>query len=306
MTCENIYRDVCGLHLSYIFQEPVVREAITYKPKPGDVFVVSFPKSGSTWMQQIVYAIYHDGTRPQNLQDFMAKSPFLELVGLEALENMERPGAIKTHLPFNRVPYSPQAKYIFVARNPYDCCVSFYHHTRAFPAYRFADGSFDTFLEKFLAGKVDCGDYFRQLLSWYDHIDDDNVLFVTYEKLKLHTSEEVIKIADFLEEKYGERLRSRPDILERIFDTISAKTMAAFNDEFRKWTEEAAAMTSSRRGKMDDNVKKPMTGDFVRKAIVGDWKNHFNSEQIKRMKETITSKVQGSSVMSLWGDVELP
>ncbi|KAL3194029.1 hypothetical protein MRX96_001938 [Rhipicephalus microplus] len=255
MTCENIYRDVCGLHLSYIFQEPVVREALTYKPKPGDVFVVSFPKSGSTWMQQIVYAIYHDGTRPENLQDFMAKSPFLELVGLEAIENMERPGAIKTHLPFNRVPYYPQAK---------------------------------------------------QLLSWYDHIDDDNVLFVTYEKLKLHTSEEVIKIADFLGEKYGERLRSRPDILERILNTISAKTMAAFNDEFRKWTEEAAALTSSQGGEMDDNVKKPMTGDFVRKAIVGDWKNHFNSKQIKRMKETITSKVQGSSVMRLWEDGELP
>ncbi|KAH8028651.1 hypothetical protein HPB51_017869 [Rhipicephalus microplus] len=214
----------------------------------------------------------------------MAKSPFLELVGLEAIENMERPGAIKTHLPFNRVPYSPQAKYIFVARNPYDCCVSFYHHTRAFPAYRFADGSFDTFLDKFLAGKVDCGDYFRQLLS----------------------CEEVIKIADFLGEKCGERLRSRPDILERILDTISAKTMAAFNDEFRKWTEEAAAMTSSQGGEMDDNVKKPMTGDFVRKAIVGDWKNHFNSEQIKRMKERLTSKVQGSSVMSLWEGVELP
>ncbi|KAL1425329.1 hypothetical protein MTO96_019270 [Rhipicephalus appendiculatus] len=103
------------------------------------------------------------------------------------------PGAIKTHLPFNRVPYSPQAKYIFVARNPYDCCVSFYHHTRAFPAYRFAEGSFDAFLDAFLRGKVDCGDYFDQLLSWYDHIDDENVLFVTYEKLKSHTSEEVIK-----------------------------------------------------------------------------------------------------------------
>ncbi|KAL1457319.1 hypothetical protein MTO96_006244 [Rhipicephalus appendiculatus] len=82
--------------------------------------------------------------------------------------------------------------------------------------------------------------------------------------------------------------------------------MATFNDEFRKWTEEAAEMTLSRAGEVDDVVKKPMNGDFVRKAIVGDWKNHFDSDQIKQMKERIASKLRGSSVMSLWEDVELP
>ncbi|KAL1457321.1 hypothetical protein MTO96_006246 [Rhipicephalus appendiculatus] len=82
--------------------------------------------------------------------------------------------------------------------------------------------------------------------------------------------------------------------------------MAAFNGEFRKWTQRAAEMTLSRGGEVDHVVKKPMNGDFVRKAIVGDWKNHFDSDQIKRMKEKIASKFHGSSVMSLWEDVELP
>ncbi|KAH7941138.1 hypothetical protein HPB49_010332 [Dermacentor silvarum] len=188
MASDRVYRDVSGLHLSCIFQEAVVKEALTYKAKPGDVFVVSFPKSGSTWMQQIVYAIYHDGSKAESLRDFLQKSPVLELVGLEAVQNMPRPGAIKTHLPFNRVPYSPQAKYIFVARNPYDCCVSFYYHTRAFPAYRFADGSFEKFL-----------------------------------------SAAIIKIADFLGDKYGKKLRKQSEVLERILYTISVKTMMEFN-----------------------------------------------------------------------------
>ncbi|KAH7941140.1 hypothetical protein HPB49_010334 [Dermacentor silvarum] len=312
MASDRVYRDVCGLHLSCIFQEPVVKEALTYNPKPGDVFIVSFPKSESTWMQQIVYAIYHDGSKPESLRDFMQKSPFLELVGLETVQNMPRPGAIKTHLPFNRVPYSPQAKYIFVARNPYDCCVSFYYHTRAFPVYRFADGSFDKFSSMFLQGKVDCGDYFDQLLSWYNHTHDENVLFVTYEKLKADPSAGVTKITDFLGDKYGNKLRKQPEVLETILDTISVKTMMAFNSEFRRWTEEAAEMTSP-GGKYQpltdeaaDGLKKPMTGDFVRKAIVGDWKNHFSADQIKRMKERIALKVQESSVMSLWEDFELP
>ncbi|XP_065294472.1 sulfotransferase ssu-1-like isoform X1 [Dermacentor albipictus] len=312
MARDHAYRDVCGLHLSYIFQEPVIKEALAYKPKPDDVFIVSFPKCGSTWMQQIVYAIYHDGSKPKNLRDLMENTPFLEAQGLKAVENMPRPGAIKTHLPFHRVPYSPQAKYIFVARNPYDCCVSFYHHTRAFPAYRFADGSFDEFLSLFLQGRVDYGDYFDQLLSWYNHVHDENVLFITYEKLKVDPSAAVIKIADFLGDKYGNKLRKQPEVLERILDTISVKTMMGLNVQLRRWTEEVAEMTAlggkckPLNDEAADDLMKPMTGDFVRKAIVGDWKNHFSAEQIERMKERIALKIQESTVMSLWEDVELP
>ncbi|XP_075554058.1 sulfotransferase ssu-1-like [Dermacentor variabilis] len=307
MASDHVYRDVCGLHMSYRFQEPVLKEALTYKPKPDDVFVVSFPKSGSTWMQYIVYAIYHDGSKPENLREFLQKSPLLEHQGLEAVENMPRPGAIKTHLPFNRIPYSPQAKYIFVARNPYDCCVSFYHHTRALPAYRFADGSFEKFLSLFLEGKVDYGDYFDHLLSWYNHARDENVLLVTYEKLKADPSTGVIKIADFLGYKYGNKLRKQPGVLGRILDTISVKTMMELNGQLRRYSEEVAL--AGKYKLLNDeaaDLMKPRTGDFVRKAIVGDWKNHFNADQIVQMKERIALKIQESTVMSLWEDVDLP
>jgi hypothetical protein len=36
---------------------------------------------------------------------------------------------IKTHFPYGMTPMNSKAKYIFVARNPKDCVVSFYHHT---------------------------------------------------------------------------------------------------------------------------------------------------------------------------------
>jgi hypothetical protein len=36
---------------------------------------------------------------------------------------------IKTHFPYKLTPQNPNAKYIYVARNPKDCVVSFYHHT---------------------------------------------------------------------------------------------------------------------------------------------------------------------------------
>lgn len=108
--------------------------------------------------------------------------PHLEEIGKETIEKLRQPRVIKTHFPRQLTPYHPAAKYIYVARNPFDCVVSFYHHTRGFiQHYNFADGTFDDFFECFIRGEVDFGDYFDHLLPWYEYRDEENVLFLTYE-----------------------------------------------------------------------------------------------------------------------------
>ncbi|KAG0443224.1 hypothetical protein HPB47_015159 [Ixodes persulcatus] len=154
------------------------------------------------------------------------------------------------------------AKYIYICRNPFDCCVSFFYHTKAMPEYEFQDGTFDEFFEMFIEGKVDFGDYFDHVLSWYEHRNDPNVLFLTYEDLKKDTATWVLKIADFLGEEYE---ATSQDVLET-----------------------------------------PMSGEFVRKGVVGDWRNHFSADQIKRLKERIELKTRGSDLMRLWKDTDIP
>ena len=64
----------------------------------------------------------------------------------------------------------PKAKYIFISRNPKDCVVSFFHHTRGFPQhYDFEDGDFDVYFDLFCEGKVDFGFYYDMLKSWFNH-----------------------------------------------------------------------------------------------------------------------------------------
>ncbi|XP_065294475.1 sulfotransferase ssu-1-like [Dermacentor albipictus] len=312
MTATDVYRIQDGLHISCIFHESLVEEALAYKPKPGDVFIVSFPKCGTTWIQHIVYAIFSDGLPLKDMDDFLRRAPFLDMLGSGAVESMPRPGAIKTHLPYSLQPQLPEAKYIYVTRNPYDCCVSFYHHTKSIPAYRFAQQPFDKFFDMFVEGKVDFGDYFDHLTSWYEHRNDANVLFITYEELQTDRRAGILKIAEFLGESYGRKLRAQPEVLERIFSTSSLKTMKDFNEEFKKWTARALDFIGDTEklqavsAEAAADLKKPMTGDFVRKGFIGDWKNHFTPDQIRRMKERIAAKTKNSAVMSLWKNIDLP
>ncbi|KAF8763471.1 Sulfotransferase 1C2 like protein [Argiope bruennichi] len=196
------YKEIDGLLISSIFSEESFRSAVAYKPRPGDLFIVTYPKCGTTWMQNLVACIFREGRPFTSGLEFFLETPFLELTGAEGAEKMKRPGSIKLHLPFHKTPWSPEAKYIFVARNPKDCCVSHYHHTKNNFAYLFSDGTFDDFFEAFIKGEVGFGDYFDTTLSWWEHRNDPNVIFVIYEELKKDTVNNVLKIAGFIGSEY--------------------------------------------------------------------------------------------------------
>lgn len=312
---ESVYRYVDGLYVSQVFLDGTVRSALSYQPRPDDVFIVTYPKCGTTWMQFIVFCIYNDGETPADMVDFYKRTPFLEMFGAEMAEKMPRPGAIKTHLPYRLQPKSPHARYIYVARNPYDCCVSLYHHTKLFPVYEFEDGTFDEFFEMFLRGQVDFGDYFENLLSWYEHRDDDNVLFLTYEDLKRDPKNGILSVARFLGKEYEDKLLRDPEALEKVLKATSQESMKKFNAEFRK-LESAIRNLQLENGEpreeqaVSDHLKsllaKPITGDFVRKGVVGDWRNHFSEEQIRRLKDSIAARPKALEVMALWKDCDLP
>lgn len=307
-TYQDVYRDVDGLYCGIFFKEQNIRSAMSYSPRAGDVFIVSYPKCGTTWIQQIVCNIFHDGAPPGTLLDIMRLTPFLEVVGAEGVPATPQPGTIKTHLPFNKHRYSVKAKYIYIARNPYDCCVSYYYHTKFFPAYRFNEGTFDQFFEMFVEGKVDFGDYFEHVRSWYNYRNENNVLFVTYEQLKKDTPGMVLKIADFLgKEQYGVKLRQRPGILAKILNETSIESMKKLNPGMNSVAKQTSSMSPDPEHVASGAFSKKTTQvDFVRKGMVGDWRDHFTLEQVARMKERIALKTAGTDVMELWKDVGLP
>lgn len=324
MAHRPLTRVIEGLPWSHYFAEETVRSALAYQPQPDDVFVVSYPKCGTTWLQYLVYNIYSGGVPARNREQFWDNTPFLEMRGAERSAKRTRPGAIKTHLPFSKQPYSPEARYLYITRNPFDCCVSYFYHTKHLPAYCFSEGTFDEFFDLFVGGELEFGDYFDHLLSWYAHRADPNVLFLTYEELKKDTRAAVTKIASFLGDEYAQRLRTEPDLVDRILEAATLRNMKKiFNScDFAAQDEEKTPKYGSSEAQMagtavtqallngDDSIRdlltRPMTGEFVRKGAVGDWKGHFSADQVQRMLDRIRTKTAGSDVMDLWKDVDIP
>lgn len=311
----DAYRDVDGVRVHSFIHENLVRSALSYKPRADEVLVVTYPKCGTTWTQYLILSILSKGHPPSTVRDFLLASPYLEMMGAESVEKMPRPGVIKTHLPFHKRPYSEQAKYIYVARNPYDVCVSFYYHLKSMTPKTVEDVSFAKFHDLFLGDKLSYGAYFDHLLPWYEHRNDPNVLFVTYEKLKEETKAWTLKIANFMDAKYERTLREDQSLAEKVVDAASFINMRlVFKDALQTIMQDLLSLSRERTYKSLEVYRNMVTHwkqmhdatGFVRKGVVGDWRRHFTPQQIKKTKSWIAENTKGSDVMDLWKDIDLP
>ncbi|GIY63126.1 sulfotransferase 1C2A [Caerostris extrusa] len=89
------YAKMNGLLYPAVFSPKCFQEALEYKPKPGDVFIGTYPKCGTTWMQKVAMYIFRKGKEMEKSTDFLKLAPFIDLLGMEGIINMPRPGAFK-------------------------------------------------------------------------------------------------------------------------------------------------------------------------------------------------------------------
>ncbi|KAL3227545.1 hypothetical protein MRX96_048716 [Rhipicephalus microplus] len=299
-----VYLDVDGLRINKRFSPTVVRGAVRYQATASDTFLLSYPKCGTHWAQQIAFLISHRGVPPSNALELHMYAPSLEKFGAETLAELPHRGLIRSHLPYDLVPKHPQAKYIFVCRNPKDVCVSFFYHTKSLPECGFVDGKFEDFFEIFMEGKTDFGDYFEHVLPWYQRRDDDNVLFLNYENMKSDPRRHVLEMAAFLDkDRYDELLRKESmlaDVLK--YSSSECMKMEASNGhaaQSRKCTSKATVPEIMRvLFETPGSIRE--VSNVVRFARTGGWKEHFTSEMNERMEKKILEKFAQTDLISLW------
>jgi peroxiredoxin len=164
-----------------------------FVPRPDDIFIVTYPRSGTTWVQMILYQLTTDGR--MDFPHITKVSPWFErsLKDGTAYNDLPAPRLFKSHLSYRRIPKGP-CKYIYVARDGKDVAVSYYHFQKTHMGFK---GTFDEFFDRFLRGEVPYGSWFRHVRGWYAQRDDPNVLFLRYEDLAADQSGELRRIAGF-------------------------------------------------------------------------------------------------------------
>jgi len=181
--------------------------AFTYEPTERDVFVVTQMKCGTTWMQYLVYEVLERGAGDlvESGRTLYAVSGWLEALKSVSVEDSPligraRPSRIiKTHLPKRHCPWSPAAKYIYVARHPVSCLAS----CRDFLATN--AGALAPPLP--VVEEWFCSENAMWWGPWPDHVrgwweaatGGDNVLFVYFEEMKRDLRSIVNQVAAFLE-----------------------------------------------------------------------------------------------------------
>ena len=147
----------------------------------------------------------------------------------------------------------------------------FYHQKQPAP--------FDQFAKAFRNGEMMPGNWFEHMKQAWEVREEDNLEFVWYKDLDKDMKEDIRKIANHLGKTMTE-------------DDMKALVKHLDIDQFKA------------NSSVNKTQEMPSTGDrpsFIRKGIVGDWKNHFTQEESKEWDSWITSELERTGIQGMRG-----
>ncbi|XP_022056993.2 sulfotransferase family 5A, member 1 [Acanthochromis polyacanthus] len=260
--------------------------AVNFLFKDTDVLIVSYPKSGTTWMQEIVTLVSSRGD-PQFSRTIpnWTRAPWLEHYYCAAVLKASPPErrTITTHLPFHLLGPALQgskAKIIYVSRNPKDVAVSFYHfHKMA--NFLPEPGDFHEFLDHFLEGTLYYGSWFEHIKGWISRTATiNNLLHITYEQMSLDLHATIKKVSAFLQ---------CPLVEPEVNNCVKHCSFSSMRDN-----------NMINYTLVPNDIMDHSKGSFMRKGEIGDWKNMFTKEQNQHFESVCTSKMKGCALEFVW------
>ena len=269
-----------SLHWGYLFSSLTTEEWINdivsnFKPRETDIFVISFPKSGTNWLCHIIEILKTgkplEGPLEKSNTDLgipqidslteevIAKyGDYSKRIPIKSeVEALPPPRVFSTHLPHEYIPKHPSAKYVYIYRNPKDILVSAYHHLSGMKVTQFT-GSFQQFFN--LYTDTSALGYYRHLKGHIGHRAELNKFVLSYEELKADFRQKVVELAHFL----GFQIN------EEILDIVARETsFEAMRDN----------TLTNRQSMMREGLK------FLRRGAVGSWKSELSLEQSRKIDE---------------------
>ncbi|CAA9999767.1 unnamed protein product [Nesidiocoris tenuis] len=248
----------------YCFPSRYALEAPSFlntKTRPDDVWICTFPRSGTTLMQELIWMVVNDCDYEAGKRGLWERSPFFEVClffhpetqekfirenagnpgnqdyirgmatpAYEYLDESESPRIIKTHFPPSLLPFdleTNQSKVIYVARNPKDVVISYYHLLKLWRTSDYVN-TFEQFATQFMDGLVPWAPFWSHVQEGWERKDQDNYLFLFYEDIVKDMKGTIEKVAEFLNKTMDE---SDVDILVEHMHISNFKNNPAVNFE---------------------------------------------------------------------------
>lgn len=210
----------------------------SFDHRGDDVWVVAYPKSGTTMVQVAVAALI--GEEPLGLaeKDQRKYCPWPERgtgfasVAMSEFQMRSSPRCLKSHWPAVQHLRSDvrAGKVILIMRNVVDLVVSYFHHVQDAEAFFDFHGGWNEFFDLFLSGDVGSGSYFDYVASWWPHRGDSDLLWLRYEEAVWDRGGFIQKIADFIGPG-----RIEAGALERAERVTSFSHMRAIENTWGNW-----------------------------------------------------------------------
>ncbi|RLN11816.1 hypothetical protein C2845_PM09G05450 [Panicum miliaceum] len=270
-----------------------------FEPRPDDIFLVSFPKSGTTWLKALAFATQNRAAHPpsdaghplrwRNPHDCMR---FLGASGADGgMEDeppppppLRSPRVLATHLPYSLMPERIRgegSRIVYIGREPKDVLVSGWLFTKKTSAMFGLDvqytlqEAFDLFCE----GRCINGPHWQHALEYWEESSrrPGKVLFLRYEEMLREPASTVRKLAEFMWCAFSEE--EGGGVVDAIVELCSLGKLKS--------------MEVNRNGSNHLAVRNEA---YFRRGVIGDWSDHLTPEMAEKLDRIVDVALRGSGL----------
>ena len=253
------------------FRSPEAEESVVnFATRASDVFIATYSKSGTTWMQHVVHQVRTGGN--VDFDEVTVVVPWLEsAVDMGMNPEAEQLGgfrAFKSHMMYSQLPQG--GRYITVFRNPDTVLPSFFSF---FNGWMFESGkvSLEQFAEKFYFEGTEAGRHWNHFIDWWPKISQSDTLALCYEDMARAPDDVPAVVADFLGIEINDTTMAQ--VIQNCSRDYMLTNVSQFDDHFMRNIQDPllGIPQGGNAAKVTDGRSKVVVSDELKETMQNIW-----------------------------------